>query len=168
MKPKSMVVRRASRSDATGILHCLAAAFEPYRADYTPAAYSDTTLHENTLQERFREMNILVAVEEGIVVGTVGASAHPPEGHLRGMAVLPDFAGRAVAAELLQEIERWLQSEGCTRVTLDTTEPLKKAAAFYEKHGYRRSGRVSDFYGMRLVEYEKHLTTPSIKTDGSL
>jgi len=26
---------------------------------------------------------------------------------------------------------------------------------FYEKHGYRRSGKVSDFFGMPLVEYVK-------------
>jgi GNAT superfamily N-acetyltransferase len=102
-------------------------------------------------------MRILVAVEEASVVGTVAASAYPPQGHLRGMAVLPDFAGKAVAEKLLQEIERWLWSQGCSHVTLDTTEPLKRAAAFYEKHGYRRSGRVSDFYGMKLIEYEKRL-----------
>jgi len=30
---------------------------------------------------------------------------------------------------------------------------------FYEKHGYRRSGKVSDFFGMPLVEYAKPLQT---------
>jgi hypothetical protein len=40
---------------------------------------------------------------------------------------------------------------------LDTTEPLQRAMGFYEKHGYRRSGKVSDFFGMPLVEYQKVL-----------
>jgi len=30
---------------------------------------------------------------------------------------------------------------------------------FYEKHGYRRSGKVSDFFGMPLVEYVKPVPT---------
>ncbi len=28
---------------------------------------------------------------------------------------------------------------------------------FYEKHGYRRSGRITDFFGMALHEYGKEL-----------
>jgi hypothetical protein len=40
-------------------------------------------------------------------------------------------------------------------VTLDTTEPLKKAIRFYLRHGYKPSGIVKDFFGMPLFEYEK-------------
>jgi hypothetical protein len=28
---------------------------------------------------------------------------------------------------------------------------------FYERHGYRRSGRVQDFFGMPLIEYAKDI-----------
>ena len=45
--------------------------------------------------------------------------------------------------------------KGCSLVTLDTTEPLERATRFYEKHGYRLSGRVSEFFGMPLFEYVK-------------
>ena len=58
---------------------------------------------------------------------------------------------------LLAAIEDWLRIRGCKQVTLDTTEPLKSAIAFYEKNGYRRSGHVSDFFGMGLIEYSKKL-----------
>ena len=34
---------------------------------------------------------------------------------------------------------------------------LPRAIAFYEKNGYRRSGHVSDFFGMPLIEYFKKL-----------
>jgi GNAT superfamily N-acetyltransferase len=73
------------------------------------------------------------------------------------MAVLPQYAGTGVAAQLLTVIETWLRQRGCTRVTLDTTLPLQAAMRFYEKHGYLRSSRVSDFFGMPLVEYVKQL-----------
>jgi len=50
-----------------------------------------------------------------------------------------------------------LRLSGCVRITLDTTEPLERAMRFYEKNGYRRSGRVSDFFEMPLIEYQKTL-----------
>jgi len=88
---------------------------------------------------------------------TNAPDANPGEGHLRGMAVLPDWHGSGVAAKLLSAIEAWLRSKGCKRITLDTTLPLKTAMRFYEKHGYHRSGKIADFFGMELVEYEKQL-----------
>lgn len=105
-----------------------------------------------------QKMHILVAVSDGEIIGTVsGAACEGGEGHLRGMAVLPQYAGTGVAAELLNVIETWLRQRGCTRVTLDTTLPLQAAMKFYEKHGYLHSSRVSDFFGMPLVEYVKQL-----------
>jgi RimJ/RimL family protein N-acetyltransferase len=46
---------------------------------------------------------------------------------------------------------------GCGRVSLDATRPLGRAVRFYEAHSLRASGRVSDFFGMELIEYVKAL-----------
>ena len=98
-------------------------------------------------------MSVLVAVEDEIIVGTIGCR----EGHIRGTAVLEAWQGRGIAAQLLQAAEAELVAAGCRRITLDTTAVLEPAIRFYEKHGYRRSGRVTDFFGMRLIEYVKQL-----------
>ena len=47
----------------------------------------------------------------------------------------------------------------CARVTLDSTEPLLRAAKFYQRNGYRRTGKIADYFGMRLIEWEKPLTS---------
>jgi GNAT superfamily N-acetyltransferase len=145
--------------DAVAILKCLATAFEPYRKHYSPTAFADTTLTNETVHLRLQQMHVLVATVSGNVVGTIAAAWHPEtkEGHLRGMAVLPEWHGRGVAAKLLTTIEDWLLSRGCKRITLDTTMPLAAAMKFYEKHGYRRSGKIGDFFGMPLIEYVKQL-----------
>ena len=140
-----------------GILACLAAAFAPYRERYTAEAYRDTVLTADTVAERLREMCVWVAVVEETIAGTIGCRANGAEGHLRGMAVLPEWQGRGLAVALLQMAEGELRRSGCRRVTLDTTEPLERAARFYERHGYAASVRVADFFGMRLVEYGKGL-----------
>jgi len=74
-----------------------------------------------------------------------------------GMAVLHEWQGTGVARALLQAAETELRKDRCECVTLDTTQPLQRAVRFYEKHGFRRSGRVSDFFGMPLYEYGKML-----------
>jgi ribosomal protein S18 acetylase RimI-like enzyme len=63
---------------------------------------------------------------------------------------------------LLQHAEAEHCRQKCTHITLDTTPPLERAMRFYEKFGYRRSGRTTDFFGMPLFEYYKDFR--SIKT----
>jgi tRNA threonylcarbamoyladenosine biosynthesis protein TsaE len=150
-------IRKAGKADARAILECLNAAFAQYRDQYTPAAFADTVMTADSLDHRMRQMCLFVAVSDGEVVGTIGCSLSGAEGHLRGMAVLPSWQGRGVAAALLQAAEAELLGACCTRVTLDTTEPLTRAIRFYERHGFTGSGRVVDFFGMRLYEYTKSL-----------
>ena len=154
-----VVVRQATQADAAAVLDCLAAAFEPYRTRYTHNAYLDTVLTRETLTARLNSMRVFVAVTgDGHVIGTIAcALASPDVGHLRGMAVLPDWLGRGIAERLLSSAEAHLAQQGCSRITLDTTEPLLRAMRFYEKHGYHRTGRITDFFSMPLHEYVKEI-----------
>jgi GNAT superfamily N-acetyltransferase len=167
-------VRKATPHDSAGILKCLDEAFEPYRGSYTPEAFADTVLTPETLQHRLASMSLFVAVSDSDeIVGTIGCSVVDPlvvnllvdskkensnEGHIRGMAVLPAWQGAGVAARLLKTVESELRASGCQWITLDTTQPLQPAMRFYEKNGFRRSGKVTDFFGMPLFEYVKTLT----------
>jgi len=104
-------------------------------------------------------MTVLVAVDaQDNVAGTIaGVAVSSSESYLRGMAVPPEGHGRGVRQRLLQAMEKHLIGGGCTRVSLDTTEPLQRAMRFYEKNGFERTGKVTDFFGMPLIEYVKHL-----------
>jgi putative acetyltransferase len=151
-------VRPATPRDASSIQHCLTTAFQPFQRLYTPEAFADTVPTVSGVQERLATMWLFVAETENRVIGTVGCNkVNAREGHLRGMAVLPEWQASGVAAALLAAAEVALRQQGCARVTLDTTEPLQRAMRFYEKHGFRRSGRVGDFFGMPLHEYAKQL-----------
>jgi ribosomal protein S18 acetylase RimI-like enzyme len=109
-----------------------------------------------------KNMLVFVNQSEGLIVGTVACNVvNPAEGHLRGMAVLANWQGAGIARQLLRHAEAELRLRKCSRVTLDTTEPLKRAIQFYKRHGYRPSGKIGDFYGMPLFEYEKRLSNRS-------
>ena len=156
-------IRRAKLEDAAGILDCLRLAFEPYRQMYSPQGFRDTVLTPETLPARLEAMSVFVAVTaRHQIIGTIGyapISGQESEGHIRGMAVHPDWQGaqHGVATALLAIAEEHLRKQACTRVTLDTTAPLERAIRFYTNHGYRASGKVGDFFGMPLYEYVREL-----------
>lgn len=158
--PAAVSIRPATAKDASAVTKCLQLAFESHRGGYTPDAYRETTLTPDLYRERLASMTILVAVaDKNLVVGTLAFQVIAEgEGHLRGMAVLPAWQGTGVADELLAAAERKLRGGGCLHVSLDTTEPLTRAVRFYEKHGYRSTGRVTSFFGMAVFEYAKPLT----------
>ena len=160
-----VLIRRATREDAEGILACLREAFEEFRSLYTHDGFLDTVLTSATLKKRLASMSVFVAVNaENKIVGTIACSMlNAEEGHLRGMAVLLSIRGSGIAAQLLRHAESDLRSRNCGRITLDTTEPLQRAMRFYERCGYRRSGKVSDFFGMPLIEYEKILSEETLR-----
>ncbi len=153
------MIRPAGPEDLPGVVACIAAAFEPYRSAYTPGAFIDTVPSVEGMTQRLVTMTILCACgDSGLVIGTIACGvANAGEGHLRGMAVLPEFLGRGVAEELLSAAEDELRAHHCSRATLDTTRPLARAVRFYTKNGYAHTGIVTDFHGMPLYEYEKQL-----------
>lgn len=153
----AFTIRRASLDDAAGISACMRSAFDAYRESYTLDAFADTALTPETVGERLEAMSIWVATaESGEVVGTLAYRlVDPATGHLRGMAVRPEWHGRGVADALLSTIEAELRRRGCTRVTLNTTAPLERAAGFYRRHGFVRTGRTKDYFGMPLTEWAK-------------
>jgi ribosomal protein S18 acetylase RimI-like enzyme len=159
VKTLPISIRKATLSDAEAILACLREAFEPYRERYTREGFLDTVLTAETIRRRMSVMTIFVAVNvDSEIVGTVACGVvTPEEGHLRGMAVRPAWHGQGIAQQLLDVAEAELRRCNCRRVTLDTTEPLKRAIWFYEKNGFRSTGKIADFFGMPLFEYEKSL-----------
>ena len=156
---KPVSIRTATDDDCRGILECLTLAFAPYQQSYTGEAFLDTVLTPETVHKRLADMSVFVAIHGASrVVGTIGCKALAEgEGHIRGMAVIPEWQGSGVSKRLLAKAEAELRKAGCRIVTLDTTEPLKRAVQFYNKNGFRPTGKVGFFFGMPLFEYSKRI-----------
>jgi GNAT superfamily N-acetyltransferase len=153
----SVHIRKAFPQDAVGIAECLAAAFAPFRAQYTSGAFADTVPNTQGVLDRMAHMTVFVAAASTEIAGTIACSVVDHVGHLRGMAVRPEWQGHNIAQQLLQQAENHLRAAGCHRITLDTTAPLQRAVRFYQSNGYIPSGTVTDFFGMPLYEYAKRL-----------
>ena len=111
------------------------------------------------LPERLAKTTIYVAAtDDCAVAGTVcWQKLGTDEGHLRGMSVRPSHRGSGLADRLLARVEADIRAAGCAWVTLDTTAFLLAAIRFYEKHGYRRTGKVTDLHGVPIYEFAKKL-----------
>jgi N-acetylglutamate synthase-like GNAT family acetyltransferase len=83
--------------------------------------------------------NFWVAIEDGVLVGTIGlldiGHAH---GALRKMFVAPSHRGSShgVGAGLLGTLLDWGRKKGMTHIFLGTTAQFQAAQRFYEKSGF--------------------------------
>ena len=161
---KEYRIRRAQLKDAKGIHEVLLAAFEEFRHFYSPEGFADTVMSKEVAFERIKKMTLFVAVAQNHkIIGTIGwQKIGENEGHIRGMAVHPKYQGvNSPAAALLQAVEDEVCSQGCTFLTLDTTEILKRAQNFYRKKGFKETGKTGDFFGTTIFEFEKKILNDS-------
>ncbi len=157
---KECKIRLAENQDAKEIHEVILSAFEEYLHYYTSEGFADTVMSEETTIERMKEMNLYVAVEqEGLIIGTIGwQKVSNEEGHIRGMAIIPERQGKtSPATTLLKTVEEDARSKGCNILTLDTTKVLKRAQNFYKKHGFKKTGKIGDFFGSIIYEYAKKI-----------
>jgi GNAT superfamily N-acetyltransferase len=98
-----------------------------------------------------------VAEVDGRVVGTVGAGA----GEFGGTAALtalwvdPRFRGKGIGTALIDAVAEWARSERCTEILLWVTDVNNAAERLYERHGFTRTGRVSEVRpGEPEIEHE--------------
>jgi ribosomal protein S18 acetylase RimI-like enzyme len=91
---------------------------------------------------------LLVAIEDGAVVGSamVGYDGH--RGWVNYLAVDPDSRRRGIGRSLMTEAERLLTDLGCPKLNLQIRTENAAAVEFYARLGYRVEGIIS--MGRRL------------------
>ena len=78
---------------------------------------------------------------QGSVVGF--AIGDRSSGEMWVIAVLPGHIGRGIGGALLEKVEAWLFSEGCSELWLTTDLDTRlRAYSFYKKHGWRVFGEI--------------------------
>jgi ribosomal protein S18 acetylase RimI-like enzyme len=123
------------------------------------------------VQARVEQTTIMVAVEDGRVLGSLtleldgrirdGDEEHrpldPDEAHIRMLGVDPAERARGVARALMEASEARARAVGKTFVTLHTTTRMQAAQTMYERLGYRRLEDRVFPDGFVLLSYTKSL-----------
>lgn len=155
--PTAFRIRRAKPADLPALVALERRAF--------------TTDHLSPRQYRHHLTNpgalVLAAVDrigllgKAVVLFRKGSSV----ARLYSIAVDDAARGRGIAKSLLRAVERGARVRGCVRLRLEVAQKNAGAIALYEKLGYRRFGRYSDFYedGADAWRYEKSLVRTAKK-----
>jgi putative acetyltransferase len=157
--PAAIQIRLAQPEDAVEIAAVLHDSFVEFKTLYTEAGFSATTPDSDQVLVRMREGPVWVALNEGIMLGTVAAVIKGASVYIRGMGVLPAERGSGLGSRLLQHVESWANSQGYTRLFLSTTPFLHSAIRLYERSGFWRTESATyDLFGTPLFTMEKTLS----------
>jgi ribosomal protein S18 acetylase RimI-like enzyme len=91
------------------------------------------------------ELSLLVAEQDGQLVGSLVAAWDGWRGSLYRLAVLPDHRRRGIARALVREGERRLAALGCRRIALVALSDSEDAVAFWAAAGYEADERITRF-----------------------
>lgn len=88
-------------------------------------------------------VSIMLRTPEGATVAGLNGVSHWRWLYVRHVFVAPVWRGQGIGRELMALAEREAHRRGCVGVYLDTFS--EGTAAFYERLGFARCGRIEDF-----------------------
>ena len=153
---KHYSIRVAQRDEGAAIATLLHAAFAEQRGRIEPesAALSETTA---SIAARFADHGVAVAEQKGRIIGCVFFRRQGDEIYLGRLATLPECRGQGIAGALLDHVEAEAARSGAKRVALGVRIALTDNRRFFEKRGYRETGRETHagFTAPTSIRYEK-------------
>lgn len=158
-KASRLEIRPACFGDAETVARLLLEAFEPFRDEYTPGGFDETTASLDVVRERLETAKIWIAIDDGEAVGTVTSIPETERIYVRSMAVTPNAQGRGVGQALLDALEADARERGFKKLYLYTTFVLPGAQPLYGKNGFVvvRETAPEEWHDMGGVEMEKIL-----------
>ena len=133
------------------------------------SAWEDYLRHIADVAGRVERTSVLVAVEDGRILGTATIEVDgrideagdgplgPEEAHIRMLGVAQDARGRGVARALMAACEQRARERGRTLVTLHTTPRMPVAQRMYARLGYERGADRLFEDGFVLLSFSKRL-----------
>jgi ribosomal protein S18 acetylase RimI-like enzyme len=86
---------------------------------------------------------LLVAIEAGLVVGSIMAGYDGHRGWISRIAVLKSRQRQGIGEALIREAEKRLAAKGCIKINLQVVASNATVLGFYQSLGYREEKRIS-------------------------
>ena len=160
-----MEIRRAASDEHAEIGELTVAAY----AAFTKGAEDFYVQHLRDAAARDRDAELWVAVDDGVVVGTVTIAPEgspwrelgkPGEGEFRMLAVAPAARGRGVGEALVRHAVDRFRAEDLTRVVLCSLREMGAAHRIYQRLGFERAPELdwSPQPDVHLIAFTLELT----------
>lgn len=146
-------LRKASFTDLSAICDLLNKA---YRGDSSRAGWTteadlidgEVRTHLEELQQLHQQNDsvfLVVEDEAQQLIGTVNLQVQPEGVYLGMLAVSPDLQGGGIGKQLLYGADDYARSIGRSRVFMTVISARKELISWYERHGYRFTGKTKPF-----------------------
>jgi len=83
----------------------------------------------------------------GFIIGEICAEKPPTTGHILIIDVLPKHRRKGIGLKLLQRLENIFRDKGVKICFLEVREDNVAALSLYLKQGYRKIGKLENYYG---------------------
>lgn len=131
--------------------------------DIENQAFASDRLTRERFLHLLKRANAVILVSDDEASGRIDADAVYlfrqgfSVARLYSLAVRPRSRGRGLARALMHRGEEIAVERGCLSIRLEVAEDNTPARTLYERDGYRRIGRVPDYYedGQAAIRYEK-------------
>jgi GNAT superfamily N-acetyltransferase len=167
----TLSIREAVVEEAAEIAALRVAAAMDLTARFGVGMWSSNTT-ENGVLFAMKRGRVIVAVQEGAVIGTLTLSIHKPWAisksyftrvktpiYLTSMAIDPKFQRQGIGRALLGDAETRARGWSGQAIRLDAFDADAGAGDFYARCGYRERGRVI-FRTAPLIYFERLLIDP--------
>ena len=139
---RRLVLRPAEAEDSEFAFGVRAAAFRPYLEQ----THGWDEGEERRRQERrFREQEFEVIEWEGVAAGIVALAMSEDCLWLKQIGIAPSHQGRGIGGACLRRLLERAEKRGVP-VRLQSLKVNPRALAFYERHGFRRTGETDTHY----------------------
>ena len=98
--------------------------------------------------------NCIVAEISGMVAGFILTELSGEFAHIFTLDVLEPFRRQSVGSRLLGAAEQEASADGAAIMYLETATTNKAAIALWNKHGYRETGTIENYYGRGQNAFE--------------
>lgn len=88
----------------------------------------------------------LIAYEQNKPVGIVMYAYSPEQADIVTFGVLPEYRGKHISDDLMEESFRFLTQQGIKEIFLEVAVDNEHAIALYRRHGFQQVGRRQNYY----------------------
>jgi GNAT superfamily N-acetyltransferase len=161
-------IRNANDDELDIVASVAVDAYAEYAEGMSPDAWSQFAQNIANVRGRLHDAEVLVAVGDGGIVGTVTLytewrGAQTGSYGVRLLAVPPPARGKGVGRALMEHCIARATSEGKERVVLTTTAEMESARDLYDSLGFTRERGLDHepAPGVRVEGYALHLAASS-------
>ncbi|MUT67341.1 GNAT family N-acetyltransferase [Paenibacillus sp. NEAU-GSW1] len=147
----SVVIEKASYADAEQILKLQQLAYRSEALRYNDFNIEPLTQTLEQIQQQFKDYNILKALADDQIVGSVRAIDHDGTCFIGKLMVHPDFQNKGIGKQLMNAIEGLYPN---ARFELFTGSQSDKNISLYENLGYKpfRERRITPDVSLIYLE----------------